>query len=65
MEIAIGLVFYGLDDTGMTVAGIADTYSADEVQIGLSGSVVEVEPFCGHYLQPEWVWGCLCDMSEE
>jgi hypothetical protein len=65
VEIAIGLVFYGLDDAGMAVAGIADAYSADEVQIGFSGSVVKVKPFRGYYLQSERVWGCLCEVPEE
>jgi hypothetical protein len=65
MEIAIGLVFYGLNDPGMAMAGIAHAYSADKIQITLSGAVVEVESFRCYYLQSEGVWGGLGDMPEK
>ena len=65
MEIAVGLVFYGLDDPGMAVAGIAYAYSADEVQIALAGAVVEVKPFRCYYLQSEGIGGGLGDVPEK
>jgi hypothetical protein len=62
MEIAIGLVFYGLNDPGMAMAGIAHAYSADKVQIALPRAVMKVESFRFYYLQSERVWGGLGDM---
>jgi len=45
VQVAIGLVFYGLDHPGMAVTGITDTDPADEIEVFFTVAVKQAEAF--------------------